>query len=53
MHIYHLIAMESTIIHLEQSVQRADGKLDMIACQIDEFEKEFESPTSEVHTSHC
>lgn len=29
-------------------VQKADGKLDMIAWQIDAFEKEFEDPGSEV-----
>ncbi|XP_054004778.1 uncharacterized protein LOC128890365 [Hylaeus anthracinus] len=40
--------MESAIVHLEQSVQKADGKLDMIAWQIDAFEKEFEDPDSEI-----
>jgi len=29
-------------------VQKADGKLDMIAWQIDEFEKAFEDPEDEV-----
>lgn len=29
-------------------VQKADGKLDMIAWQIDVFEKEFQDPESEV-----
>ncbi|KAJ8676582.1 hypothetical protein QAD02_012369 [Eretmocerus hayati] len=41
--------MESAIIQLEQSVQKTDGKLDMIAWQIDAFEKEFQdSETEEV-----
>ncbi|XP_015185902.1 PREDICTED: uncharacterized protein LOC107071423 isoform X1 [Polistes dominula] len=40
--------MESAIVHLEQSVQKADGKLDMIAWQIDAFEKEFEDPDNEI-----
>ncbi|XP_076243030.1 uncharacterized protein LOC143184579 [Calliopsis andreniformis] len=40
--------MESAIVHLEQSVQKADGQLDMIAWQIDAFEKEFEDPESEI-----
>ncbi|XP_014219898.1 uncharacterized protein LOC106647849 [Copidosoma floridanum] len=39
--------MESAIIHLEQSVQEADGKLDMIAWQIDAFEKEFQNNDTE------
>ncbi|RLU26260.1 hypothetical protein DMN91_000053 [Ooceraea biroi] len=39
--------MESAIEHLEESVERADGKLDMIAWQIDAFEKEFEDPENE------
>lgn len=29
-------------------VQKADGKLDMIAWQIDAFEKEFKDPEDEV-----
>lgn len=29
-------------------VQKADGKLDMIAWQIDAFEKEFQDPETEV-----
>lgn len=33
---------------LSRQVQKADGKLDMIAWQIDAFEKEFEDPDSEV-----
>ncbi|KYM98315.1 PREDICTED: uncharacterized protein LOC108777670 [Cyphomyrmex costatus] len=41
--------MESAIGNLEESVQKADGKLDMIAWQIDEFEKAFEEPEDEVH----
>ncbi|XP_066592082.1 uncharacterized protein [Prorops nasuta] len=40
--------MESAIVQLEQSVEKADGKLGMIAWQIDEFEKEFEDPNNEV-----
>ncbi|XP_076749424.1 uncharacterized protein LOC143422560 [Xylocopa sonorina] len=40
--------MESAILHLEQSVQKADGKLNTIAWQIDAFEKEFEDPESEI-----
>ncbi|XP_011166942.1 uncharacterized protein LOC105200863 [Solenopsis invicta] len=40
--------MESAIGHLEESVQKADGKLDMIAWQIDEFEKAFEDPEDEI-----
>ncbi|EFN68356.1 Ska2 N-terminal domain-containing protein [Camponotus japonicus] len=40
--------MESAIGHLEQSVQKADGKLDMIAWQIDAFEKAFEEPEDEI-----
>ncbi|XP_015593002.1 uncharacterized protein LOC107266737 [Cephus cinctus] len=40
--------MESAIVHLEQSVQKADGKLDMIAWQIDSFEKEFQDPDNEI-----
>ncbi|XP_076181135.1 uncharacterized protein LOC143153611 [Ptiloglossa arizonensis] len=40
--------MESAIVHLEQSIQKADGKLDVIAWQIDAFEKEFEDPDSEI-----
>ncbi|XP_011499354.1 PREDICTED: uncharacterized protein LOC105363383 [Ceratosolen solmsi marchali] len=39
--------MESAIVHLEQSVEKADGKLDMIAWQIDAFEKEFQDSESE------
>ncbi|XP_012054317.1 PREDICTED: uncharacterized protein LOC105617366 [Atta cephalotes] len=39
--------MESAIGNLEESVQKADGKLDMIAWQIDEFEKAFEEPEDE------
>lgn len=45
--------MESIIVHLEQSVQKADGKLDMIAWQIDAFEKEFIiDPNSEISVLH-
>lgn len=33
---------------LVPQVQKADGKLDMIAWQIDEFEKAFEDPEDEV-----
>ncbi|XP_076281958.1 uncharacterized protein LOC143209751 isoform X2 [Lasioglossum baleicum] len=40
--------MESAIVHLEQSVKQADGKLDMIAWQIDTFEKQFENSDSEI-----
>ncbi|XP_051160764.1 uncharacterized protein LOC127281206 [Leptopilina boulardi] len=40
--------MESAIMNLEESVQKADGKLDMIAWQIDVFEKEFQDPESEI-----
>ncbi|EGI60760.1 hypothetical protein G5I_11002 [Acromyrmex echinatior] len=40
--------MESAIGNLEESVQKADGKLDMIAWQIDEFEKAFEEPEDEI-----
>ncbi|KAL7304844.1 uncharacterized protein LOC106655320 [Trichogramma pretiosum] len=39
--------MESAILHLEQSVQEADGKLDMIAWQVDAFEKEFADSETE------
>ncbi|XP_058789223.1 uncharacterized protein LOC131663126 [Phymastichus coffea] len=39
--------MESAIMNLEQSVQKADGKLDMISWQIDAFEKEFQDTESE------
>ncbi|XP_012284964.1 uncharacterized protein LOC105702171 [Orussus abietinus] len=34
--------MESTIVHLEESVQKADGKLDVLAWQIDAVEKELQ-----------
>lgn len=38
--------MESTIVQFQESVQKADEKLDMITWQIDAFEKEFEDPDS-------
>ncbi|KAH0954939.1 hypothetical protein HN011_012333 [Eciton burchellii] len=40
--------VESAIEHIEQSVEKADRKLDMIAWQIDAFEKEFCDPENEI-----
>ncbi|XP_033338946.1 uncharacterized protein LOC117227627 [Megalopta genalis] len=40
--------METTIVHLEQSVKQVVGKLDMIAWKIDTFEKQFENSDREI-----
>ena len=42
------LPVEFTFCLLVLQVQKADGKLDMIAWQIDEFEKAFEDPEDEV-----